>query len=78
MRHIMQTSSTGAKWARLHRLGVMGSLWACADEADAALVSAGQKFLAVVERDQDDTRALGNWGRALCLRAELARDPEVQ
>ncbi|CAL8470912.1 g10454 [Coccomyxa elongata] len=47
------------------------------DEAEAALVAAGQKFLAVVERDQDDTRALGNWGRALCLRAELARDPEV-
>lgn len=57
--------------------GLNGSLWACADEAEAALVAAGQKFLAVVERDQDDTRALGNWGRALCLRAELARDPEV-
>ncbi|KAK9904083.1 hypothetical protein WJX75_004054 [Coccomyxa subellipsoidea] len=47
------------------------------DEAEAALVAAGQKFRAVAERDQDDTRALGNWGRALCVRAELARDPEV-
>lgn len=50
----------------------------CADEAEAALVAAGQKFRAVAERDQDDTRALGNWGRALCVRAELARDPEVR
>ncbi len=40
-------------------------------------MAAGQKFLAVVERDEDDTRALGNWGRALCVRAELARDTQV-
>lgn len=49
-----------------------------ADEAEAALVAAGRKFLAVVEQDQEDTRALGNWGRALCVRAELSRDPEVK
>lgn len=48
-----------------------------AAEAEAALVAAGQKFLAVVEQNPKDRRALGNWGNALCLRAELAQDPEV-
>ena len=40
-------------------------------------MAAGQKFLAVVEQSPEDRRALGNWGNALCLRAELAQDPEV-
>ena len=48
-----------------------------AAEAEAALVAAGQKFLAVVEQSPEDRRALGNWGNALCLRAELAQDSEV-
>ena len=48
-----------------------------ADEAEGALVAAGQKFLGVAQRDGGDARALGNWGRALCLRAELAPDPQV-
>ena len=48
-----------------------------AGEAEAALVVAGQKFLAVVEQNPEDARALGNWGNALCLRAELAQDAEV-
>ncbi|CAK0782613.1 hypothetical protein CVIRNUC_005815 [Coccomyxa viridis] len=46
-------------------------------EAEAALVVAGQKFLAVVEQNPEDARALGNWGNALCLRAELAQDAVV-
>ncbi len=46
-------------------------------EAQAALVAAGQRFRAVAERDAGDLRALANWGRALCLRAQLAADPEV-
>lgn len=57
--------------------GRLKLLEGAADEAEGALVAAGQKFLAVVERDEDDTRALSNWGRALCVRAELARDTEV-
>ena len=48
-----------------------------AGEAEAALVVAGQKFLAVVEQNPEDARALGNWGNALCLRAELAQDAQV-
>ena len=48
-----------------------------AGEAEAALVVAGQKFLAVVEQNPEDARALGNWGNALCLRAELAQDAVV-
>ena len=48
-----------------------------AGEAEAALVVAGQKFLAVVQQNPEDARALGNWGNALCLRAELAQDAEV-
>lgn len=40
-------------------------------------MAAGQKFLAVVEQSPEDCRALGNWGNALCLRAELAQDPEA-
>ena len=50
----------------------------CSGEAEAALVAAGQRFLAVAERDAADARALGNWGRALCLRAELASDPQAR
>lgn len=41
-------------------------------------MSAGRMFLAVVEQNPEDHRALGNWGNALCLRAELAQDPEVR
>ena len=41
-------------------------------------MSAGRMFLAVVEQNPEDRRALGNWGNALCLRAELAQDPEVR
>ena len=41
-------------------------------------MSAGSLFLAVVEQNPEDRRALGNWGNALCLRAELAQDPEVR
>lgn len=64
--------------SRFWMYAVCDGVWVRADEAEAALVAAGQKFRAVAERDQDDTRALGNWGRALCVRAELARDPEVR
>ncbi len=41
-------------------------------------MAAGQRFLAVAERDAGDARALGNWGRALCLRAEMAADPQAR
>ena len=49
-----------------------------AGEAEAALVAAGQRFRAVAERDPGDGRALANWGRALCVRAELAPDAQVR
>ena len=49
-----------------------------AGEAEAALVAAGQKFLAVAQQNPEDRLALGNWGNALCLRAELAQGPEVR
>ena len=50
----------------------------CTGEAEAALVAAGQRFRAVAERDPGDGRALANWGRALCMRAELAPDAQVR
>jgi len=57
---------------------VAGAAGALRGEACAALVAAGQRFRAVAARDAGDARALANWGRALCLRAELADDPEVR
>ncbi|KAK9842287.1 hypothetical protein WJX81_004659 [Elliptochloris bilobata] len=60
--------------AEAERMAAAGA--ALVGEARAALVAAGQRFRAVAERDAGDARALANWGRALCLRAQLADQPE--
>jgi hypothetical protein len=42
-------------------------------EAEELLVLAGRRFKGVLELDPGQGRAFVNWGRAVCLRAELAR-----
>lgn len=37
----------------------------------------GRKFGAVLQSDLGDSRAALNWGKALCLRAELASRPAL-
>ena len=52
-------------------------------EASSVLTAAGQRFRALAQRSGrngagPDPRALINWGRALCVRARLADNPEVR
>lgn len=42
-------------------------------EAGELLLHAGRRYRAVLEADPTQARAFVQWGRALCLRAELAR-----
>ncbi|KAJ9505733.1 hypothetical protein QJQ45_029267 [Haematococcus lacustris] len=44
-------------------------------EAAALLTRSGEMFRQVLELEEWSSRALVNWGRALCIRAELAQEP---
>ena len=43
-------------------------------EASRLLTSAGEMFKQVLECEGWSSRALVNWGRAMCVRAELASE----
>ena len=45
-----------------------------AAEAQELLLLAGRQYKGVLEADPGQARAFLNWGRVVCLRAELARD----
>ncbi|KAK9829919.1 hypothetical protein WJX72_008642 [[Myrmecia] bisecta] len=46
-------------------------------EAEELLIQAGRRFLAVLQQQPDDPKALSNWAKALCVRAALATDPQT-
>lgn len=43
-------------------------------EAQQWLTASGEMFKRVLEEEGWSSRALVNWGRAMCMRAELAED----
>ncbi|KAL3162313.1 hypothetical protein ABBQ32_009999 [Trebouxia sp. C0010 RCD-2024] len=45
-------------------------------EASAALIAAGQKFQAIAQQDLQNTSALHNWAKSICIRASLKDNPE--
>ena len=47
-------------------------------EAQQFLTLAGQRFRTLLENKGDDKRAYMNWGKALCMRAQLTEDPAVK
>ena len=38
---------------------------------------AGHKFQAIAQENLDDTKALTNWAKSICIRASLKDKPEV-
>lgn len=46
-------------------------------EASSLLTRSGEMFKRVLEKEGWSSRALVNWGRAMCLRAELADSAEL-
>ena len=41
------------------------------------IVIAGQKFQAIAQQDLQNTNALHNWAKSICIRASLKDNPEV-
>lgn len=46
-------------------------------ESGQLLTSSGDMFRKVLEVEGWSSRALVNWGRAMCLRAEIADNPAI-
>ena len=40
-------------------------------------VGVGHKFQAIAQQNIEDTRALTNWAKSICIRASLKDQPEV-
>ena len=43
-----------------------------------ALQLAGHKFQGIAQQNLEDTRALTNWAKSICIRASLKDNPEVR
>ena len=40
-------------------------------------INAGQKFQGIAQQDLQNTNALHNWAKSICIRASLKDNPEV-
>ena len=47
-------------------------------ESQQFLTLAGRRFKTLLENKPDDKRAYMNWGKALCMRAQLTDDPSLK
>ncbi|KAA6417549.1 MAG: hypothetical protein FRX49_12482, partial [Trebouxia sp. A1-2] len=45
-------------------------------EASDALIDAGHKFQSIAQQNIEDTKALTNWAKSICIRASLKDKPE--
>jgi hypothetical protein len=71
----LAAAGAGAPWQEAEAMGrTLAQLRA---EAATLLTSAGELFRRALEAEGWSSRALVNWGRAMCLRAELAEAPEA-